>query len=277
MKKRLNQLITALFFSAILFWGTWWVLLNVFNRGFTGDHFTDTYGVTAVLGSVIGLLAARRWGGFKTKFGRSLGFFAVGLGLQFLGQLTYTLYYYVADVELAFPSIGDVPYLLSNIAYIAAVGSLLGVLTFGKKFYKPWWVTALAILITGLVLYGMSVSFLGIAIQDDRGAIYRVLNIAYPLIQAVYFAVGVIALLQSKILSGSKMFGSLVLLLLALMTQFAADFLFLYKSYHETWEPGGPSDMVYLLAYALMGISILWVDSVRRKAVAPSDVEGEEA
>lgn len=277
MKNRVNQLITVLFFLSVFIWLGWWILLNVFNKGPSGDHFTDSYGVTAALGAIVGLLVARRWGGFKTKFGRAISFFALGMGLQFLGQLTYTLYFYIGNVELAFPSVGDIPYLLSNVFYIIAVSGLLGVLTYGKKFYKPLWITLVAIVATGLVLYLMSVSFLGIAIQDDRGTIYRVLNVAYPLIQAVYFGIGIIALLQSKILTGAKMFGSLVLLLLALMTQFAADFFFLYKSYHETWQPGGLSDLIYLIAYGLMGLSILWIDVVRRRAVAPVKDTKEEA
>jgi hypothetical protein len=185
------------------------------------------------------------------------------------------MYFRFGGVELAFPSIGDIPYLLSNLFYIVAMVYLIQFLCLTRKFYQPWWVIAVALVVTGLIVYAMTVSFLNIAVTDERGAIYSVLNVAYPLLQSIYFLLGLIALLQSRILAGAKMFAAITLLLLALLTQFLADFTFLYRSYHDTWEPAGVSDLLYLLAYSLMGISIIMIDIVRRRAVAPKSAENK--
>lgn len=277
MKNKIYQVIAGLFVTTSLLWLAWWLGLHLFETGPSPDNFTDTYWIVPLLAAMLGLLASRRWGGFKSTFGQSLAFFSLGLGLQALGQITYTLYYRFGDVELAFPSVGDIPYLLSNLFYIFAVLSLLKILCFNRKFYQPLWIIALALLVTSGIVYAMTVTFLDIAVTDERGTIYRVLNVAYPLLQSIYFLLGLIALLQSKVLSGAKMFGSIALLLVALLTQFLADFSFLYRSYHGTWEPAGGSDLLYLLAYGLMGVSIIMIDVVRRRAVTPkngSEVQG---
>lgn len=267
MKNRLYQALVIIFSVSALLWLAWWIGLHAFDAGPSPDNFTDTYWIVPLSAAVIGLAASRRWGGFKSTFGRALAFFSLGLGLQAVGQITYTLYYRFGDVELAFPSIGDIPYLLSNIFYIFALSSLLAFLYFKQKFYKPWWILVIALLITGGIVYAMTVSFLHIAVTDERGTLYSILNVTYPLIQSVYFLLGLIALLKSRILTGAKMFGSIALLLVALLTQFLADFTFLYRSYHGTWEPGGLSDLLYLLAYGLMGVSVIMIDVVRRRAI----------
>lgn len=267
MKIKLNQLVKAIFLLSIALWLGLWVAINIFDTGISADNFTDTYGVTALLGAVLGLVMARKWGGFKSKFGGAISFFALGMGLQFLGQFIYTLYYLIGNIEAAFPSVGDIPYMLSNVFYIVAVWKLLSVLCYPRKFYKPLWVVAVAVVGTGAVLYAMTVGFLQIAATDDRGVIYQILNIAYPLVQSIYFFLGLIALLQSRLLVGAKMFQAVSLMTVALLVQFVADFIFLYKSYHETWQPAGTSDLLYLLAYALMGISIIMIERVRSKIV----------
>jgi hypothetical protein len=277
VKNKIKQALMVLFMVTSLLWLAWWIGLHFFDIGPSGDNFTDTYWVVPLSASAIGLLASRRWGGFKSTFGRTIAFFALGVGLQACGQIVYTLYYRLGDVELAFLSIGDVPYLLSNIFYIFAVLAMLRVLCFGRKVYKPWWITVVALAATGLIVYAMSASFLGIAVEDERGTIYQILNVAYPLIQSIYFLLGLMALLQSRILAGAKMFLAVTVMLVALMTQFLADFTFLYKSYQGTWEPGGLSDLIYLLAYSLMGLSIILINRVRRQALNSANGDAAES
>lgn len=276
MKIKANQVIKAVFLLSLVVWIGLWIAINVFDTGISPDNFTDTYGVTALLGAVLGLVMARKWGGFKSKFGGAISFFALGMGLQFMGQFIYTLYYLIGNVEAAFPSVGDIPYMLSNVFYIVAVWKLLSVLCYPRKFYKPWWVILVAVLGTGAVLYAMTVGFLNIAVTDERGVIYQVLNIAYPLVQSVYFFLGIVALLQSRLLVGAKMFLAVSLMSVALLAQFLADFTFLYKSYHETWQPAGSSDLLYLVAYALMGMSIIMIERVRSKSLAAAPQESSE-
>lgn len=257
----------------------WWIGINYFDMP-NRDNYTDTYGTVALAGSIVGIIIAKRWGMLKSRFGKSLFYFSLGLMLQFLGQLIYALFYRIGEVELAFPSVGDIPYLASNVAYILAVYHLLKVIVFNSNVFKPKWVLFASAAVTILISWLAYVSFLNLAIEDERGLIYQVVNVAYPFIQAFYFLIGFVALLQAKRISGGKLFGPVALVLVALIVQYGADFNFLYQSYHETWEAAGVNDLIFVSAYGFMALAILLVDRVRLNTLnptpQPTEVIGEE-
>jgi hypothetical protein len=220
-------------------------------------------------------LVAKKWGLFKSRFGRTLGFFAVGLFMQFLGQLIYGLYFRLGNVELAFPSVGDIPFLLTGIFYVLAIYSLLKVIVFKGSVFKPKSVLAASIILTLVVAWLMYASFLHLAIHDERGTIYSVVNAAYPIIQAFYFLMGLVAIMQAKRIAGGKMLASVSVMLIALLVQYGADFSFLYQSYHNTWQPASSNDLSYVMAYGLMALAILMIDRVRLQASAVSQTAQE--
>lgn len=257
-----------------LSWMVWWIFINFFGYEGSRDNFTDTYSLVALIGSVVGLIVAKKWGGFSSRFGKSIAFFAIGLGLQFLGQLIYGYYFRVLDVELAYPSIGDIPYLLSNVMYVLAVINILRVITPVGSFLKPLKVLVTSLVMSLGVLAAMYFGFLHLAAQDERGLIFQVVNIAYPLIQSVYFLFGLIALLQARRIAGGKMFWAVFVLLIALVVQYSADFMFLYQSYHDTWEAARLNDLIFVSAYTLMVLSILMINQVRLQLTSSNSEAG---
>lgn len=46
-------------------------------------------------------------------------------------------------------------------------------------------------------------------------------------------------------------------ILLALAVQYIADYNFLYQAANETWRNGGYGDVMYMLAYLIMGLGLL--------------------
>ncbi len=245
----------------------WWIGINHFNAP-SRDNFTDSYGLIAATGAISGVVVAKKWGLFKSSFGRALGFFAIGLFMQFLGQLIYALYFRLGNVELAFPSVGDIPFLLTGIFYILAIVNLLRVIVYKGSIFKPRTVLVISIALTVGLAWLMWVAFLHLAVHDDRGTIYSLTNAAYPIIQAFYFLLGLIAIMQARRMAGGKMLKSVSIVLLALVVQYAADFNFLYQSYKDTWQPAASNDLFYVFAYGLMAFAILMIDRVRRKIVA---------
>jgi hypothetical protein len=245
----------------------WWVVINYTNggnvEGAVRDNYTDTYSIIALLGSIVGVTIAKKWGLLKSIFGKTLFYFSIGLLLQFFGQFTYALYFRIGHIELAFPNIGDLFYISTSFAYILAVYYLLKVVIIKKGIFTPRWVLITSLAATGVLAWLSYISFLNLAIQDERGLIYQVLNVAYPLVQAFYFILGFIALMQSKRLSGGKLFRPVSFILLALFVQYLADFTFLYTSYHQAWEAAGTNDLIYVLAYGFMIVAIIMVDRVR--------------
>lgn len=247
----------------------WWLAINFFDVP-NADNFADSISVVALTGSIAGFIAGKKWGLFKSKFGSSIGFFSLGLLMQFLGLLIYTLYFRVKGVELAFPNIGDVPLLLTSVFYTLGAYSLLKVIVFNNNPLKPMSIFFISTAVTIGLLSCMWLAFLRFGINDDRGTVYSILNVAYPLTQAFYFLIGLVAVLQAKRMSGGKMLKPVLIMLVALIVLYAADFVFLYQSYKESWQPASTSDLLYVTGFGLMALAILAIDHTRRMVAAPS-------
>jgi hypothetical protein len=274
-KMKKNKLQDSVLYIPLIIWVgfvVWWMLINVAGNG-SRDNFTDTYSVVALATFVSGTIVARKWGLFKSRFGSVIGYFAIGLLMQFLGHFIYALYFRLGDVELAYPSIGDLPFLLTGVFYILAIYNLLKLIVVKRSVFKPRYVPVISVIITLILSWLMYVSFLNLAIHDERGIIYSVVNAAYPIIQVFYFLMGIVAILQAKRMAGGKMFLSVSIILAALVVQYAADFSFLYQDYHGTWEAAGSNDFAYLVAYGLMALAILMIERVRVQAVSPAATE----
>lgn len=271
LKSKLLNLTPILLFVGYLIW---WIYINYIDPASKTDFdtqarndFTDTYSLVALAGSVAGFFISKKWGMLKSIFGRAIFYFSLGLLFQFLGQLVYGIAYRAYGIELASPGLGDIPYVLSYVSYLVGAHQLLRTIVFKGPVLKPWWVlvTTLGAVVAVVILE--SIMFLNLAVNDDRGLTYGVLNVAYAAIQLPYFTVALIALLHSKRMSGGLLFRPVAVLLVALGVQFFADFSYLNESYHETWAPASFNDISFLSAYILMTISIIMIDAVRKSTL----------
>ena len=264
---KMAYLMTAGLFSGF---AGWW-LYNFFTQSSDATsnvHFVDSYWVTALLGGVIGLTVAKKWGGFKSALGKSISFFSLGLLAQVFGQVVYTYYAYVEKIEAPYPSLGDVGFFGSIILYSIAVlylakvsGARLGAAKLVNKL------VAVA-LPAALLVFSYSV-FLKDYEVDWSVPTVVLLDFGYPLGQAFYLSLALITYFLSRKLLGGIMKSKVLLLLAALFIQYLADYLFLYRFNREVWYPGDISDATYLLAYFLMTVAILWLGSAARKLGAP--------
>lgn len=251
------------YFGVIVFlaYATWWFLLRYTSSlpaGLNGDAFSDTYGLMALIGGSAGILVARKWGGFKSLMGKALMFFSLGLLAQAFGQAVYSVYYFLLDQEIPYPSIGDVGYFGSVLIYIYATYCVAKVA--GAHFkLKSIWSKLLVLAVPGGLLGFSYYMFLRGYERGDSSIIATILDFGYPLGQAVYIAIALLAFLLSAQILGGVMRGRILLLILALLVQYVADFVFLYQANRETWVAGGINDGIYLLAYFLMTVSLIWI------------------
>lgn len=226
--------------------------------GLTPDAFSDTYGVLALIGGIAGIGIARAWGGFKSLTGKALMFFSLGLLAQALGQAVYSVYFFWLGEEVPYPSLGDIGYFGSVLLYIYGIyclakvsGARISLKTFSNKI--------IALLIPAVLLVSSYYIFLKDYEVDWSSPLTVLLDFGYPLGQAVYIAIAVLAFLLSRKILGGIMRGRVLLLLFALLVQYIADFVFLYQASHETWVAGGSDDFIYLLAYFSMAMALLWI------------------
>lgn len=274
MKKR--QLGLSLILGFFLFYSFCLVILhllypekdsNLFN------YFTDSYGIIAGIGGYIGYRISSRWNGFGSMVGRAVIAFSIGLLLQFLGQLSYAYYRYVSGIDVPYPSFGDFFYLLSIPVYIYASWLMLLMSGAKVKFIQLKY----KLLSLGLVLVSFYLAYLLILSShdfSDSDPIIVLLEIGYPIGQAVFLSLSLIALILSRQILGGLMKPVINFILLALVFQYIADLYFTYEVLNDSLYAGGLSDYIYIIAYTLMAVAIYEFGEVPAKVGNSIRVKG---
>ena len=267
LRKELRYRIPMLVF---LFYTFWWVIIQASGKSgtFYHDLFSDTYGISALIGAIIGYSIMIHWGGWKTKMGRAIMMFSLGLFLQAFGQFVYTYYFLVLGVDAPYPSIGDLGYFGSVPVYIYGVIMLAEAsgINFSLRKIK----NVIAAILLPLTILGLSYwIFLQDYKVDFNSPLVVLLDFAYPMGQAVYVALALLIYWLTRSILGGVMKDRILLILVALFVQYLADYMYLIQMTNDTWSAGGINDYVYLLSYFLMTLAILnmRVSEVRQKLV----------
>jgi len=261
-KASVDRFRLLIWLTTLIFVG-WWLYINVVLR--SPDHnninnqiFGAVYGALAVLGGIIGLVVSRKWGGGKSLIGRALLFFALGLFAQEFGQLVYSYYTYVQEVDIPYPSVGDLGYFGSVIFYILGAWQLAKAA--GIRFSLKDRSKKMIAVILPLLLLTSSYLFFLRDYQFDFSSLTAdltvFLDLGYPLGQTVYIIIALMTYMLSKNLLGGIMKNRVLFLLLALLIQYVADFTFLNAVKTGSPFPGGANDLMYLLAYAVMALAL---------------------
>lgn len=243
----------------------WWAFINFTptNSFKDRDLFADTYAIVALIGGVFGIrLASTKWGGRKSIMGKVIISLSLGLLAQVFGQLSYALYARILGVEALYPSLGDLGFYGSMLLYI--IGSFY-LVRICAGFIKSWNFNHIKtypiIIILPLLLLAVSyLIFIRGYAFDAESTLVNIMNFAAPLLQSFYISLALVAFYFSKNITNSVMHKKILFLILALFSQYLADFIFLYKAHRGIYQTAGLTDMVYLIAYFLMSLSIINLD-----------------
>ncbi|OGY35224.1 MAG: hypothetical protein A3D99_00955 [Candidatus Andersenbacteria bacterium RIFCSPHIGHO2_12_FULL_45_11] len=256
------RLVLVLFVALSLWWVT--IYLRGLTSGFENNAFTLSYPWLSLIGGIIGLGIAKKWGGFKSIIGRSLLALSLGLLAQSFGQAAYAYYIYVTGIEVPYPSVGDVGYFSSILFYLYGVLLLARVLRVNFSL-RSLANQAQAILIP-LIVLGFSYFLFLRGYEFDWSQPLKIfLDFGYPLGQAIYVSIAMIALLASRKALGGFMKEPMSFLLVALVVQYFSDFMFLYQVSNEQWYVGGTNDFTYLLAYSFMALALIQLGTTLQK------------
>lgn len=256
VKKETAAKVALIFFAIYL---VWWLLLNFYfvrGAGYQLDYFTITYGLIAVWGSLWGLWIAKRWGGLKSIMGKAIVLLSLGLASQEFGQLAYSYYIYIRQIEVPYPSIGDIgffgtiPFYILGITMIAKASGV----TIGLKSLKS---KIQALIIPSGTLLIAYFLFLQGYIIDWSNPLRVLLDFAYPLGDAIYVSLAILTYSLSRGVLGGAMKSKIRFILFALIVQFITDYIFLYQSSRGIWQVGGINDLMYLTSYFLMVMGLL--------------------
>lgn len=89
------------------------------------------------------------------------------------------------------------------------------------------------------------------------------LDFAYPLGEAIYISIAIITFIFSRDVLDGIMQSKAFLVLVALVVQFLADYIFLYNS--SGYYSGSFIDFVYLVSYFVMTLALLNLKSLQVK------------
>ncbi len=265
-KARLFENLTIFLFIAAT---VWWLVLQFSTNENLGQHlnWAASYQIIALMGAIGGLVVAKSWGGFKSVMGKSIIFFSFGLLAQVFGQSTFSFYNLVTQVEIPYPSIADIGFFVSIIFYsyaLVLLGRASGVrLSLQKSSGKK----ILAIIIPLILVIASYLFFLKGYSFDESSPLRIFLDFGYPLGDAVYVSLALTALFASRNFLGGIMRKPILLILLALVLQYVADFNFLYQASSGTWINGGYGDFLYACSYFATSISLVILGLTFQKVI----------
>ena len=232
-----------------------WFNQNSNHVRFFGD-FPSIYAVMALAGGVLGIKIAQEWGGFRSIMGKAIWMFSLGLLLQVFGQIAYAYLAFFKQIEVPYPSIGDIGYFSSIPLYI--YGVILLAKASGVTIALRSYTHQMTAVLLPLVMLIASYLFFLRAYEFDWSAPVRIfLDFGYPLGQSIYISLAILTFLLSRKVLGGIMKNKIRFLILALLVQYIADYTFLFQVSKGTWVAGGIDDYMYLCAYFLMSIGLI--------------------
>jgi hypothetical protein len=251
------RLASLLFFLFLL----WWLALRLLDKSnIQYQIFSAVYGLMALYGAFVGLNISSHWGGVKSIMGRAILFFSLGLFAQEFGQLAYSAYAFFLRIEIPYPSLGDVGYFMSIPLYALGVWNIAkasGISFSVKKIESKLYAVLIPVLILILAYFFFLRSY-----QFDWSQPIRIfLDFGYPFGEAVYMSIALVTYVLSRGVLGGIMRNKIFFILYALFGQFLSDYMYLYQSLNQTAHPGSINDLLYLIAYFLMTISLIRFDS----------------
>lgn len=215
---------------------------------------TAVYGITALVGGLYGLYVSKQWKKL-TNIGHGLRWLAIALLAQTFGQASYNYYYlFFPNVEL-YPSLGEVGYFGSELAFLIA--SIYIARSYGlgpTKLSVKEWIYFFSILVSlNLLMY---VSFYKDYFVDWNHPIRVLLDFGYPIIDGFYVAIAVVTYFRAQ-LTQSTLSNMVLFIFFALVWQYLCNFIFNYQYYAGTWQPNGFNDYMYFLSYVWFGVMMV--------------------
>lgn len=250
-----------------VFFTSWWVIdqfMNLPHDSNINQWFGGTYGVVALWGGVCGIFISRKWGGFQSIMGKSILFFALGLLDQEIGQIAYTYYISFLHQPIPYPSIGDfffwstLVFYALGVIYLSKASGVHISLRSGRGKIQ-------AVVIPTIILLLCYIVFLQGYKFVWSDPVKIAIDLGVPIGEAIYISLAIITYTLTRGVLGGVMKSKVLFILIALLGEYAADWVFLYQASRNTWYTGGINDYMYFFAYFLMAFGILQFDTVLRK------------
>lgn len=171
-----------------------------------------------------------------------------------LGSFLWSIYNIFMQIEIPYPSLVDVFYIIMPINYAIAIGSLL-------QIYKSSTKTSTAIISVIIFTILASIMFFLVGrpeISRELSFWENFFNFAYPLSNSVYVSAGVALL----VIAGGKIFRGILIWVLAMFTIAIADQLFTYRASLDLAWNGDIADQIYVLSAIIFTYAVIYLAKI---------------
>lgn len=240
-------IVASLYLLALLFWSLI-LFLNPDKTTLLNYWFNAGFGVIFLTAGIAGIVYAKQIG-LSSIVGRAFSFIGGGLLSYGIAQFIWLFYNLFSAVEVPYPSIADVFYLLSYV--LIFIGFILLLNIFKQTITKEKFIQSIILLPIVLVF---SLAFVFRPDLSTDVLLEKVLNIAYPVCSALVFYIIVIALRVSGgyFKSATWLFSTSGAFLLL------GDFLFIYRNAKDIYWNGDIADLAFMISGYLFFLSFIY-------------------
>ncbi len=194
------------------------------------------YGLLFLSGAAVGISNGIKLK-LKNTIGKALLFLGLGLLVWAIGLVVWVYYNLILNVEIPFPSIADIFFVL--IYPLLGIGCYFFLKLFSPIIPRKFLIESLVIIVVAFV--AIFIVFLRPDLSADLSWLTRVINVAYPMGDVVLVSMSLIAVR----LCGGRIHASLLVLAAGFLIQAVADFTYTYRTASEVYWNGDIADILY--------------------------------
>jgi two-component system, sensor histidine kinase PdtaS len=251
-----------------------WILLTLktgHSSHEAGLYLQMVLFIVPFLGSIFGIRNAESWGGLKSAVGKAVMFLSLGTLTWSLGMLAWNYYIFIAMVEVPYPSLADVFFILSWPLWALGVFFLskaTGVKFALRQAKGKAIIVAVPLLAAAASYYLLVVVARGGVLELDGTNGWKLFfDLFYPIGTAVILAMALTFFSLSMDFLGGLYKKPITILILGFIVNYLADFTFSLTTTSGTYFNGHFVDMLFLTAMYFIALS-LSIMSPKLKAAA---------
>ena len=252
----ITYIITAIFWLVL-------TLKTKHSASEAGYYFQIFLFVIPLVGSLIGFSNAKLWGGFRSAVGRAITFLSLGTLTWAIGMLIWNYYIFLAQVEVPYPSLADVAFILSwplwTVGFIE-LSKATGV-KFALRQTKGKILFIIIPLVVTLASYYLliTVARAGV-IEWSSGGLKLFFDLFYPIGDVVILAVAFMLFSLSYNFLGGRYKTAVWVLIMAFVFNYFSDFLFSYTTTKETYFNGHFVDFLFATTMFILSLGLSMLD-----------------
>ncbi len=206
----------------------------------------STWYLATGLGAYLGIVGALRIG-LQNFIGKGLLFLGISSGLNLLGYILWDYVSIVQGIEVAYPSVPDIAWMLAVPAAIIGISFLLRIYHPQIKARFIGEAIVIAIAMSALVIY--LIGWPDLSESTFGGGLF---DIFYTLTDVLWLSLAFITLR----IAGGRIFKGLLVYTVAIVILVVGDILYAIRTTNETYFYGDIADTTLLIGWILITASI---------------------